>query len=956
MFAGSAWAERRVALVIGADEYRLVRPLENAVNDARAIETALEKLGFEVFVETDRDLRRMRRALEDFREDGAGADVALVFFAGHGIEIAGENRLLPVDADASSLDALKASTLPLEEITETVRAVAPVALVLLDACRNDPFGTEGGGGRGAKALAAAGSPELVAALGRVGRAENVLFAFAAAPGRTASDGHGGNSPFTAALAEHLGAEGVQVGSALKLVQQDVYDRTRGDQLPFIEDGLPQMFFAAGRGDGLPERERLLLAMADISIEVRDEVETVATAHNMPLAPLYAALIGADLANLTLEERSRNLTEAAQAYVDTQDKLASLESDDPEVGRLRTAARDSLRLGALDAAYAYLDQAVIVDRKARMSVGAAFVSRTISEASSLVAKAQVSRIAFDYAAAIAALEEAAALHAGTESLVIPDTARHERNRLLRELGDIYQIVGDSAAALGAYQRMLQAAEKRLANAANIADAQYDLSLAYRMIGGALLRQGGGRSALEPFRASLAIAERFAALDPADHFWQRELSVSHNMIGDVLMVLEDHRSALTSYRAGLVIARRLAAASPKEIMRQHDLSICFNSVGRALAAQGKSERALAFYIEGLAIRMRLAGNDPKNIQRRRDLWISHIWVGDAYQEGGDAGKAEASYRSALSIAARFVAIDPQNAQWQGDLWLSYYGVGNVVRTQGDNAGALASFRKGLAIAERLADIDPRNDAWQRLLAISHRAIGDTLLLQGDGAGALASQRTGLAIRERLAVDDPKSDGRQRDLAFGQGATADALAAQGDKAGALALYRAALVILERLAALDPENTIWRRDLADGQRKVGDVLAIQGDKAGALSFYLAGLALLESLAAVDPNNVNWQRDLAGAQQKVANVLAAQGDQPGALALYLSGLAIHERLAAMKPDNMQWQRDLLAAHQKIAELGGVDAKLHRRKALDIALAIEAATTRTPARRLKPRTDTGATK
>src|SRR5690606_1440680 len=93
MSAGLASAERRVALVIGNDRYETLRPLANAGNDARAIEDTLRGLGFEVFPERDRDLRRLRRALEDFREDAAGADVALVFFAGHGVEIAGRNHL-----------------------------------------------------------------------------------------------------------------------------------------------------------------------------------------------------------------------------------------------------------------------------------------------------------------------------------------------------------------------------------------------------------------------------------------------------------------------------------------------------------------------------------------------------------------------------------------------------------------------------------------------------------------------------------------------------------------------------------------------------------------------------------------------------------------------------------------------------------------------------------------------
>ena len=107
LFAGSALAERRVALVIGEDGYKTIRKLDNAVDDAKSVGDTLEQLGFEVTLETNRDLKRVRRALDDFREDGAGADVALVYFAGHGVEISGDNRLLPIDADASSLDALE---------------------------------------------------------------------------------------------------------------------------------------------------------------------------------------------------------------------------------------------------------------------------------------------------------------------------------------------------------------------------------------------------------------------------------------------------------------------------------------------------------------------------------------------------------------------------------------------------------------------------------------------------------------------------------------------------------------------------------------------------------------------------------------------------------------------------------------------------------------------------------
>jgi len=244
LFAGTAAAERRVALVIGDDDYRMIRKLDNAVDDARGIEAALEELGFEVTLEADRDLRRMRRALKDFRQEGKGADVALVFFAGHGVEISGDNRLLPVDADASSLDALKATSLRLEEVREAVATVAKVGLIILDACRTDPFGAISGSGRGAVAIAEA--KDVKPGLGRIGKAEGILYAFSAAPGETASDGDSGHSPFTEALIEYLGTDGLEVRSALTLVQQEVYDRSRGKQLPYVES-------AAYRSCSLPPR-------------------------------------------------------------------------------------------------------------------------------------------------------------------------------------------------------------------------------------------------------------------------------------------------------------------------------------------------------------------------------------------------------------------------------------------------------------------------------------------------------------------------------------------------------------------------------------------------------------------------------------------------------------------------------------------------------------------------------
>ena len=399
-----------------------------------------------------------------------------------------------------------------------------------------------------------------------------------------------------------------MGSALKLVQQDVYDKTHGGQLPFIEDGLPVFFFAADGGTELPERERLLLAMADISFDMRDEVERIAAARDMPLAPLYAALIGSDLESLSTEDRDRKLEGAAQAYADTQEKLRTLASRDPEVTRLRADAGRSLALGALEEADAYLDQAIAADHKARTAVQEVLVERTVSEAESLVAKAGVARTALDHATAVAALEQAAAFHDEIEAMDLPDAARHARNGILADLGDLHVITGNTAKALDAYLRMQSAAEKRLAGTPNKPDAERDLSVSFEKIGNVQVAQGELAAALKSYRASHAIRERLAAGDPGNAGWQRDLSVSFEKIGNVQVAQGELAAALKSYRDSLAIAERLAAGDPGNAEWQRDLSVSFEKIGNVQVAQGELAAALKSYRDSLAIRERLAAGDP------------------------------------------------------------------------------------------------------------------------------------------------------------------------------------------------------------------------------------------------------------------------------------------------------------------------------------------------------------
>ena len=132
-------ALRGVALVIGQSEYTGLPALANPVNDARAIEGLLEDLGFEVTGVTDRDARKLRRDLERFVEDAEGADAAIIYYSGHGIEAGGENWLVPVDADPKSLENVAKNLVPLSSVLDDLRTTVPLTIFLIDACRSNPF-------------------------------------------------------------------------------------------------------------------------------------------------------------------------------------------------------------------------------------------------------------------------------------------------------------------------------------------------------------------------------------------------------------------------------------------------------------------------------------------------------------------------------------------------------------------------------------------------------------------------------------------------------------------------------------------------------------------------------------------------------------------------------------------------------------------------------------------------
>ncbi|HTV69035.1 MAG TPA: caspase family protein [Rhizobiaceae bacterium] len=808
LLSSSAFAERRVALVMGADDYEFIRPLDNAVNDARAIEAALEGLGFDVVLETDRDLKRMRRALDDFREDAKGADVALVFFAGHGVEVSGENRLLPTDAEVETLDKLDATTLPLEEVRAAVAEVGKVGLILLDACRNDPFGSTGQKGRGAVSIAPEVLKVVKPGLGRIGRAENILFAFSAAPGETASDGEG-NSPFATALTKYLGTEGLEIRSVLTLVQQEVYDFSRGAQLPYVESGLPQLFFAAGGGD-LPERERLLLAMAEVTPDLRAEIEQIATDASMPLAPLYGALLEANAAALPQTERVAKLQEAASAFVKVREELKAMASSDPEVERLRGEAEGQLALGAFDTAREKLELAADIDSKSRDALKTNLVERTLSEAATRYIAGGAAKAELRYDLAIADLEKAVALYGDAGDAAF--AAEHADRRLsaLFNLGELYVTVGNVSAATRAYEALQAVMEKLVADPSVDVGHLRDFAITHMKLGNVRETQGDLSAALEHFEASRDTLLKVVAKEPNDAEWQSDLAVAYEEIGDALYDRGELMPAIGTYNEGLVLKAKLLAADPQSLSRQRDLTTSYDALGMVLRDLGQIEDALFAFNTSLDMRKGIVAADPDHFGRQRDLSISYDKVGDVLRDKRDYDGALASYRAGRDIVEKLAARDPNEKQYVRDISVAGDKIGNVLDDQGDLDGALASYRASNDVISALAASDPDNSTWQRDLSVSLEKVADMLRKQGDLEAGLSNYEQSLVIVRKLTASDPTNANWQRDLSVTLGEIGNIHVDLRHLQPATDALKESLEIRERLVATTPGNARWQRDLA--------------------------------------------------------------------------------------------------------------------------------------------------
>lgn len=239
-----AFGEKRVALVIGNAAYHNASPLVNTLNDASDMSDKLAALGFDVITGKDLSMDTLRDTIRKFVKKLDDTDVAILFYAGHGLQINGVNYIVPIDATLLAEVDVAFEAISLEMILQQMERSSKVSLLFLDACRDNPLAKNLSRSMGTR------SASIGRGLARLGSGVGTLISFATQPGNVALDGNGRNSPFTTALLKHLGTEGQDIMRDLLMVRRDVLDATDGKQVPWDNSSLTDIIILK-QGNGSP---------------------------------------------------------------------------------------------------------------------------------------------------------------------------------------------------------------------------------------------------------------------------------------------------------------------------------------------------------------------------------------------------------------------------------------------------------------------------------------------------------------------------------------------------------------------------------------------------------------------------------------------------------------------------------------------------------------------------------
>ena len=712
----AAWADDRplkgVALVIGESDYATLQKLDNPKRDARAMDDMLDSLGFSVDRVLDGDAKKLRAEIADFVDEAKDADVALVYYSGHGIEAGGSDFMVPTDTDLKTPESAGQSLVPVSDLLDQLARAVPVTIVLLDACRTNSF--PAGQlvqlpGSGAPVEVAPSGLEAVRGPMPVAKASagpdslGMVIGFAASPGQPALDGEpDGNSPYAAALLKHFAAGGYSFGDLMTLVSEEVYLKTKARQLPWVNSSLRRVLSfgkpveptgddAAAIREG---RRQLLLQIAQQPAETQRYVEAVATEQGVPLDALYGMLkvLGVDGAGQG--DLEKQLLQGAQKLKDFMAEKPSAAMTDPDLIRLAGLAEEAQSEGALDLALKYraeasvradtlshnLDQTEADLKGSRLQLGetynahaqAADLSFDFATAAEMWGKAYEQVAKWDDEVAVTykwrqgnALAEqavhrndqeafAAAVEAYQVAEQVPSISNLTKARIETSIADLKTELGESAADPDTIQEAVTAYRAALdlyksKGAPNEAWARVELGLTSALI--YLSDREQGTDSLDEALAAIndAISVTDKQSDPLE--WAQAQST----LGNVLRLLGDRTGDASQYKQS-VDAQQAAVAAIDRDKTSLDWATAEANLGASLARIGEAEQgtdSIDAAIEAFEAALSARPRDKVPAEWaavQHDLGGAYSTRGGKTENAGDFDKGIAAFEAALEVRSR------------------------------------------------------------------------------------------------------------------------------------------------------------------------------------------------------------------------------------------------------------------------------------------------------------------
>jgi uncharacterized caspase-like protein len=258
-----AGVHRRVALVVGNSKYRFASSLGNPVNDATDMSAALRRLGFHVIEGFDLDKAAFDSKIRHFAASLRGAELGVLFYAGHGLQVSGHNYLVPVDSQLTAASALDFEMVRLDLVHQTMQREAQTSILFFDACRDNPLA------RSLARVMGTRSVEIGRGLAAVEGGVGTLISFSTQPGNVAIDGMGRNSPFSGALVRQLGTSSDDLSAILIAVRNDVMKATDGKQVPWEHSALTRRVYLNPAQGPMPGAQLRLSEAAEAWSATRD---------------------------------------------------------------------------------------------------------------------------------------------------------------------------------------------------------------------------------------------------------------------------------------------------------------------------------------------------------------------------------------------------------------------------------------------------------------------------------------------------------------------------------------------------------------------------------------------------------------------------------------------------------------------------------------------------------------